>query len=88
MGYARHLMFSRCLSSVRVRQVVAPDQKFNFSIAFCALHKHIVAVRRRELLHMPSLGVSSLDLGRLLQNGWLFFCSLVILLCACGMSIG
>gem|GEM_PF-6536772 len=22
---------------------------------------------------MPSLGVSSLDLGRLLQNGWLFF---------------
>ena len=43
-------------------------------LAFCALREHIVAVRQRELSPMPSLGVSSLDLGRLCITSGLFFC--------------
>jgi hypothetical protein len=34
-------------------------------LAFCALHAHIDAMRYRFAIPLPSLGVSSLDFGRL-----------------------
>src|SRR5689334_19529462 len=43
-------------------------------LAFCALRSHIVAVRQCSALSLPSLGVSSLDLGRLFSQAALFSC--------------
>jgi hypothetical protein len=41
-------------------------------LAFCASRSHIVAVRQRLALSLPSLGVSSLDLGRSFNRVALF----------------
>src|SRR5436309_11647922 len=43
------------------------------ALAFCAVRAHIVAVRQ-VLPCMPSLGVSSLDLGRSFTGAASFFC--------------